>query len=84
MLKVICHRRETIETALGKKDCVVIEPIIQGDGLFKAKGKLYIWLTNDEACLPVLMKSEITIGAIEAELIGVQTKKPTAALGEQP
>jgi len=84
MLKVICHRRETIETAFGKKDCLVIEPIIQGDGLFKAKGKLYIWLTNDEKRLPVLMKSEITIGAIQAELIGVQTKKPTAVFGEQP
>ncbi|MDR0518087.1 MAG: DUF3108 domain-containing protein [Fibromonadaceae bacterium] len=69
-LKVICHKRETISTAFGKKNCLVIEPIIQGDGLFKAKGKLTIWLTDDEKRLPVLMKSEIAIGSIKATLIG--------------
>jgi hypothetical protein len=69
-LKVICHRRETIETALGKKQSLVIEPIIQGDGLFKAKGRLLIWLTDDKERLPVLMKAEIAIGAIQAALTG--------------
>jgi hypothetical protein len=71
-LKVICHKRETINTALGKKNCLVIEPIIQGDGLFKAKGKLTIWLTDDEQRLPVLMASKIAIGSIKASLTGVK------------
>ncbi|GBU24634.1 hypothetical protein R83H12_01268 [Fibrobacteria bacterium R8-3-H12] len=71
-LKVIAHRKETINTALGKKNCLVIEPVIQGDGLFKAKGKLTIWLTDDDERLPVLMKSEIAVGSIKASLIGVK------------
>ena len=71
-LKIICHRKETINTALGKKNCLVIEPVIQGDGLFKAKGRLTIWLTDDEERLPVLMKSEIAVGSIKASLIGVK------------
>jgi hypothetical protein len=71
-LKVICHKRETIKTAFGKKNCLVIEPVILGDGLFKAKGKLTIWLTDDEERLPVIMKSEIAIGSIKASLIGVK------------
>ncbi|GHV14517.1 hypothetical protein AGMMS49938_10790 [Fibrobacterales bacterium] len=70
-LKVICHKRETIKTELGKKNTLVIEPVIQGDGLFKAKGKLTIWLTDDDERLPVLMKSEIAVGSIKAELIKV-------------
>jgi hypothetical protein len=70
-LKVICHRRETIKTAFGKKNCLVIEPVILGDALFKAKGRLTIWLTDDEERLPVVMKSEIAIGSIKASLIGV-------------
>jgi hypothetical protein len=69
-LKVICHKREVISTAFGKRNCLVIEPVIQGDGLFKAKGKLTIWLTDDEERLPVLMKSEIAIGSIKASLTG--------------
>jgi hypothetical protein len=71
-LKVICHKRETINTVFGKKKCLVIEPVIQGDGLFKAKGKLTIWLTDDEERLPVLMKSEIAVGSIKASLISVK------------
>jgi hypothetical protein len=71
-LKVICHKRETINTALGKKKCLVIEPVIQGDGLFKAKGKLTIWLTDDEERLPVLMASKIAIGSVKASIIGVK------------
>jgi len=70
-LKVICHRRETIKTAFGERKSLVIEPVILGDGLFKAKGKLTIWLTDDEERLPVIMKSEIAIGSIKAFLIGV-------------
>ncbi|MDR1830508.1 MAG: orotidine-5'-phosphate decarboxylase [Candidatus Fibromonas sp.] len=71
-LKVICHKRETIKTAFGKKNCLVIEPVILGDGLFKAKGKLTIWVTDDAERLPVLMKSEIALGSIKASLINVK------------
>jgi len=71
-LKVICHRREEIKTAFGKKNCLVIEPVILGDALFKAKGKLTIWVTDDEERLPVVMKSEIAIGSIKASLIDVK------------
>jgi len=71
-LRVICHRRERIETALGKKDCLVVEPVLDGDGIFKAKGKLTIWLTDDAKRLPVLMETEIALGSIKAELIRVR------------
>jgi hypothetical protein len=70
-LMIICHKREVINTALGKKKCLLIEPLIQGDGLFKAKGKLLIWVTDDKERLPALMRSEIALGSIEASLIGV-------------
>ncbi len=70
-LKVICHKRETISTPIGKKKCLVLEPVILGDGLFKAKGKLTIWVTDDDERLPVVMKSEIAIGSIKATLTGV-------------
>lgn len=70
-LKVICHRRERLETILGKKDCLVVEPVLDGDGIFKAKGRLTIWLTDDAKRIPVLMKTEIALGSIKAELISL-------------
>jgi hypothetical protein len=54
----------------GTFHCVVVEPKIrEGAGIFQAKGKLTVWLTDDERHMPVLMRSKIAIGAIEAELI---------------
>ena len=34
----------------------------------KAKGKLKIWVTNDDRKMPVKMKSKIPVGSISAEL----------------
>lgn len=67
-LKVICHRREKISTVLGDRDCLVVEPMLDGDGIFKSKGRLTIWLTNDDKRIPVKMKTEITLGSVVAEL----------------
>jgi hypothetical protein len=67
-LKVICHRKETIEVPAGKFKCLVVEPILKGDGLFKAKGTLLIWMTDDQRHMPVKMQSKIPVGSIKAEL----------------
>lgn len=68
-LRVICHRQETIEVAAGRFDTWVIEPVLQEDGLFKAKGRLWIWVTRDERRMPVRMQSKIPVGSIKAELV---------------
>ena len=70
-LKVLCHREEIIEVPAGKFPCLVVEPVLMGDGLFKAKGKLWIWLTKDSRRLPVKMQSKIPVGSIKAELVSV-------------
>jgi hypothetical protein len=40
--------------------------------VFQHKGEIYIWLTDDERKIPVLMKSEISIGSIMATLVAMQ------------
>jgi hypothetical protein len=67
-LKVLVHRKEMIEVPAGKFDCVVIEPITGDDGIFKAKGKLTIWITDDDRRLPVLVETKIAVGSIGVEL----------------
>lgn len=74
-LKVIVHGREKVETKLGTFDCLKIEPVLAGDGIFKAAGKLFIWFTEDSRRLPVLMKSKIALGSIRAELTSFLQKK---------
>jgi hypothetical protein len=66
---VLCHGRETITVPAGEFRTLVVEPILKEDGLFKAKGKLTIWVTDDESHTPVKMQSKIPVGSIKAELI---------------
>jgi hypothetical protein len=66
---VLCHGRETITVPAGEFRTLVVEPILKEDGLFKAKGKLTIWVTDDETHTPVKMQSKIPVGSIKAELI---------------
>lgn len=61
--------REKVETPAGKFSCVVVEPILKAGGIFKNKGRLVIWLTDDERRMPVLMKSKVMIGSISATLV---------------
>jgi hypothetical protein len=67
-LEVKVHRKEKIKIRAGEFDCFVVEPILRASGLFKSKGRLLIWLTDDVRKIPVQMKSKIPVGYITAEL----------------
>jgi hypothetical protein len=67
-LKVLVHRIETIKVPAGEFGCFVIEPVLQSEGIFRQKGKLFVWLTTDKYKLPVKMISKIAIGNIGTNL----------------
>jgi hypothetical protein len=74
-LKVICHREETVKVPAGTFKTWVIEPVLKDDGLFKAKGQLWIWVTRDARRMPVKMQSKIPVGSVKAELIRIGPRK---------
>jgi len=65
---VIVHRMEMIETIFGDNNCFVVEPILEGDAIFKQTGKILVWLTADEYKIPVKMRSKIVFGSFKAIL----------------
>ena len=68
-LVVKVHRQETVKVDAGYFDCLVVEPLIREPGLFKHKGRLWVWLTDDQYHMPVLMKSKVpVIGSVNAVL----------------
>ena len=67
-LLVKVHGREHIKVDAGEFDCLVVEPILRGPGVFTQKGRLTVWLTDDERRMPVLMKSKVVIGHVAAVL----------------
>jgi hypothetical protein len=66
LVKIV--RRERISVPAGTFDCIVAEPALKFEGLFQQKGKVTIWLTDDEHLVPVLIKSQIVIGTIDIVL----------------
>jgi hypothetical protein len=67
-LRIVVHRREKIKVPAGTFNCIVVEPVLRSEGIFKQTGKLTIWITDDERRMPVLMKSKVFIGSIDARL----------------
>jgi len=67
-LDVVYHGKETIEVEAGKFECLIVEPLVQEGGLFKSEGSILLWMTNDEAKMPVRVKTKVVVGAIDADL----------------
>ena len=74
-LKTKVIGRETVKVEAGTFDCLILQPMLREDaGIFKAKGKLKVWVTNDDRKMPVQMKSKIPVGSICAELSTYKTE----------
>lgn len=71
-LKVNVLGRETLNTKLGEFKTVKVEPVLDGDGIFVSKGRIFIWLTDDDRRIPVLMECEIALGSIKAKLLKIE------------
>ena len=72
VLEVRFRGRERLDLPepLGRKvPTVVVEPLLaEGTGLFVKKGRLTIWLTDDERRVPVRMRSKVAMGSVSADL----------------
>lgn len=67
-IQVVVHRRETIDSIFGKKECLVIEPLLRGESIFKQTGRILIWVTDDAYKVPLKMNSKIIFGSFTATL----------------
>jgi hypothetical protein len=70
--EVLVHRKETVDSIFGKVECLVIEPKLKGEALFKQTGNIYIWVTNDAHKIPVKLESKISFGSFSASLVEAQ------------
>ncbi len=64
--------KENIRVPAGTFDTIKINPIMKTEGLFVRKGKMYIWLTDDERKIPVMFRSKVKIGSFVAKLMKEQ------------
>jgi hypothetical protein len=76
-LVVKVTKRQKVKVKAGKFDCFVVEPQLREPGIFVAKGKkLEVFMTADARRMPVMMRSEIFIGHVAAELVSHRSVPP--------
>ncbi len=66
--------REEIQTPMGRHFAFRVEPTVFG-GLYKRKGRMLIWFSDDQQRLPLRIKAMISVGTIIGELQSV-TQSP--------
>ena len=70
--EVLVHRKEKVKSIFGEVECLVIEPKLKGEALFKQTGNILIWVTNDAFKIPVKLESKISFGSFTATLVSAQ------------
>ncbi len=64
--------KETINTAIGKKECYKLAITMANSNVLKGKNSNLIWLTADENKIPVYAKFKIAIGSGELKIQSVK------------
>lgn len=71
-LSIAAIERKEIDTVLGRVNTIRIEPALFGENAaVKAKGKLSIWVTDDERHLPVRAQLKVDLGTFDVKLKSV-------------
>jgi hypothetical protein len=60
--------RQKIKVDAGEFNCIIVEPMVKEGGLFKAEGRILIWLSDDDLKIPVKVSTKVPIGSIDSEL----------------
>lgn len=68
-VEVKALKEEVIETEIMKEvNSIMIKPELATEGLFKRKGDILIWLSNDERKIPLRVETKVSVGKVVAEL----------------
>ena len=67
-MEVEVLKRERVEVPAGTFSCVVVEPKLKSEGIFKSKGSMQVWLTDDEKRMPIQVRSKVPVGSISVRL----------------
>lgn len=75
-LEVTVYEGERIRVPAGEFDCILVKPGLRSQGIFDQQGEIWVWLTDDERHMPVLMRSAIVIGEIVCVLEDYTSGEP--------
>jgi LysM repeat protein len=69
-------KREKVKVPAGEFNTVCIKPKLKFEGLWRQKGDIHIWLTDDERRIPVLVTSKVfMLGTVDIVLVKMEGTK---------
>ena len=67
--------RETIKTMYGKIECLKFIPSTVAGNFFKNEDDMTVWFTDDAAHIPVRLRLNLIVGAVNGDLVEYQKPK---------
>ena len=80
--KVICHRREPVETKAGTFKSVVFRPVMPDNSVFEGEDAILAWISDDKNKIPLKVEAEMFIGHAGVELSSFEGLRHKPALIE--
>ncbi|MBA3065714.1 DUF3108 domain-containing protein [bacterium] len=71
-LEVEVIKKQKIKVGGKKYNTILVEPKMREEGIFSAKGRIWVWLTDDKKRIPVRMSSKVLIGSVSVDLIEIR------------
>lgn len=65
---IIYEGKEIVETRLGKFRTMKFKPMVVEGEVFDNPYPMFLWVTDDKNRIPLLIKSEVIVGSVKAEL----------------
>ena len=60
--------RENLETKFGKVPCLKFRPYVQSGRVFKEEESVTIWVSDDPNKIPIKLRADLRVGAIDCDL----------------
>ncbi len=71
-----------IQTQFGKLTCLKIKPILIVGRIFDSKYDMTLWVSDDGNKIPLRIESDLTVGAIRADLVDYENLKHRFSVNE--
>jgi SHS2 domain-containing protein len=66
--KVRYRGKGEVETNWGKIRCLLLNPVMPANQLFKGENSIRVWVSDDENKIPVKVEADMFVGAVELDL----------------
>lgn len=67
--------REVLKTKMGKINTLKFRPYVMAERVFKEEESMTVWVSDDDNRMPLKIRADILVGAIEADLIAFKGLK---------